>query len=110
MPDFHPIQALKPIVFHFPRPGTKEPFAIIQWVDVVLEGEPVSRWRAVTYKEPRRLILDGYYRELEDAAMACNKIAIANMVPAALNDTGLHAHDVFRPTSESTVAPKLGAP
>lgn len=78
---WHPVETITPIVFHFPVPGTTEPFAIIQWVDVVLDGEPVSRWRAVTFKEPRRLIDRGYFLELEDAAMACHRQAIINRGP-----------------------------
>lgn len=78
---WHPVQSIVPIVFHFPRPGTSEPFAVIQWVDVVLDGAPVSRWRAVTYEEPRRLIGAGYYIAIEDAAMACHRHAIANRGP-----------------------------
>lgn len=69
----------------FPLPGTDEPFAIIRWVDVQLEGKPVSRWRAVTAEEPRQLI--GYYEDPRSAAMGCHKAAVAAMVPAALNET-----------------------
>lgn len=87
MPEWHPVQAVMPIEFYYPRPGTPEPFAIIRWVDVRLEGAPVSRWRTVTYDEPRRLLGDGYYEELADAALACHKLAIAAAVPAALNVT-----------------------
>jgi hypothetical protein len=85
VPDWHPVQTIVPIEFHFPRPGTKEPFAIIRWVNVTLDGERVSRWRAVTHAEPRRLIDAGYYAELEDAARACHRLAIAGAVPTALN-------------------------
>ena len=85
MAEWHPVQSVMPIVFHYPKPGTKEPFAIIQWVDVVLEGEPVSRWRCVTHREPRHLIEAGYYRELEEAAMACHRLALTSLVPPALN-------------------------
>ena len=66
--------------------GTKEPLAVLRWVDVQLDGEPTSRWRAVTFKEPRHLIGDGYFRDLEDAAMACHVYAIQVSVPAVLND------------------------
>ncbi|WP_291038759.1 hypothetical protein [Herbiconiux sp.] len=85
MPDWRPVQSILPIEFYYPRPGTKEPFAIIRWVDLRLEGEPVSRWRAVTYQEPRRLIGDGYYQELDDAATACHRLAITSTVPAVLD-------------------------
>jgi hypothetical protein len=76
--------------FIFPKPGTKEPFAIIRWVNVQLEGEPTSRWRTVTWHDDpkrRRLLGDGYYRELEDAAMACHRAALHASVPAVLNNT-----------------------
>ncbi|MFB2581554.1 hypothetical protein ACEXQD_09895 [Herbiconiux sp. P15] len=85
MPAWHPVQSILPIEFYYPKPGTKEPFAIIRWVDLRLEGEPVSRWRAVTYQEPRRLIGDGYYLELDDAAVACHRLAITSTIPAALD-------------------------
>ncbi|MFB2596602.1 hypothetical protein ACEXQE_02310 [Herbiconiux sp. P17] len=81
---WHPVDTLLPAELIFPRPGTKEPFAIIRWVDVTLNGEPVSRWRVVTWHgdpKKRRLIGDGYYRELEDAAMAAHKHAIAQSTP-----------------------------
>lgn len=85
LPDWRPVQAILPIEFYYPRPGTKEPFAIIRWVDLRLEGKPVSRWRTVTYEEPRRLIGDGYYLELDDAATACHRLAITSTIPAALD-------------------------
>ena len=85
MPAWHPVQSILPIEFYYPAPGTKEPFAIIRWVDLQLDGEPVSRWRAVTYQEPRRLIGDGYYQELDDAATACHRLAITSTVPAVLD-------------------------
>ncbi|WP_291053761.1 hypothetical protein [Herbiconiux sp.] len=81
MAQWHPVDSLLPAELIFPRPGTKEPYAIIRWVDVMLEGEPVSRWRVVTWhSDPnrRRLLSDGYYRELEDAAMAAHRHAVAN--------------------------------
>lgn len=84
--EFHPVQTLLPVEFYLPVPGTKEPFAILRWVDVELEGEPTSRWRAVTWKQPRRLIGDGYFRELEDAAMAAHKLALFSSVRPELND------------------------
>jgi len=86
VPEFRPVQSLLPTEFVFPMLGTEEPLAVIRWVDVLLEGEPTSRWRAVTYKQPRRLIGDGYFRELEDAAFACHQHAIQVSVPAVLND------------------------
>lgn len=86
MSEFHPIQSLLPVEFFFPMLGTKEPLAVLRYVDVELDGEPTSRWRAVTFKHPRRLIGAGYFRELEDAAMACHQYAIQVSVPAVLND------------------------
>lgn len=84
---WHPVESLQAIEFVYPRPGTHDPYAIIRWVNLELEGEPVSRWRCVTYKQPRRLIDAGYYLELEQAAMACHMHAIASRIPDALNDT-----------------------
>jgi hypothetical protein len=86
VPDWKPVQTLRPVELHFPVPGTKEPFAVLRWVQLTIEGEPASRWRAVTYKEPRRLIGQGYFIELEDAAMACNREMLASLIPDALND------------------------
>jgi hypothetical protein len=83
--SWHPVQSILPIEFYYPKPGTAEPFAILRYVEVQLQGEPVSRWRAVTYQEPRRLIGDGYFRELDDAALACHRLAITSTVPAALD-------------------------
>lgn len=85
--DFRPVQSLLPMEFIFPKPGTKEPFAIIRWVNMQLEGEPTSRWRAVTYEQPRQLIGDGYFLELDDAALACHRQAIHASVRPELNDT-----------------------
>lgn len=75
-----PVQTLLPVEFRFPVPGTTTTFAIIRWVDVMLDGEPVSRWRAVTYQEPRKLIGEGYFVELDDAAAACHGLALAQPV------------------------------
>ncbi len=47
----------------------------------MLEGEPVSRWRVVTWHsgpKRRRLIGAGYYRELDDAAMVAHRHAVGN--------------------------------
>lgn len=43
----------------------------------------------VTFKEPGHLILDGYFRELEYAAIACHRFALHAAVPAAFDDTRL---------------------
>jgi hypothetical protein len=88
--DFRPVQSLLPMEFIFPKPGTKEPFAIIRWVNVQLEGEPTSRWRTVTWHEDpkrRRLLADGYYREIEDAAFACHRHAIHAGIRPELDET-----------------------
>jgi hypothetical protein len=85
VPEWHPVQTIVPIEFHFPTPGTKEPFAVIRWVNVTLDGEPVSRWRAVTYSEPRRLVDRGYFAGLDDAAKACHRLALSGAVPPALD-------------------------
>ena len=81
MAKWHPVQTIMPIVFHFPEPGTDEPFAVIRWVDVVLDGEPVSRWRAVTFQQPRQLIGDGYFTTVEDAALACHRQFVIDRGP-----------------------------
>lgn len=84
--SWHPVESLIPIELMFPLPGTREPFAVIRWVNVTLDGEPVSRWRVVTFREPRRLILDGYYAELDDAAMAAHRYAISLAGAGVLSD------------------------
>ena len=86
MPEWHPVQAVMPVELYYPKPGTKEPFAVVRWVQVTTpEGAEVWRWRCVTFAEPRRLILDGYYAELEDAAVACHRVAISASVNRALD-------------------------
>ncbi|WP_382307241.1 hypothetical protein [Herbiconiux sp. UC225_62] len=85
---WHPVDTLLPAELIFPKPGTKDPFAIIRWVDVTLNGEPVSRWRVVSWNadpKKRRLLGDGYYRELEDAAMAAHKHALAQITPNVIH-------------------------
>ena len=84
---WHPVDEMLPAELIFPRPGTKEPFAIIRWVDVMLDGEPMSRWRVVSWHsdpKKRRLLGDGYYRELEDAAMAAHRVAISQATPRVI--------------------------
>ncbi len=86
MAAWHPVDTLRPLVWLFPRPGTKETFAEIRYLLVTLEGERVWRYRAVRVDvETRRLIGAGYFRELDDAAMACHRAATAEPGNPALS-------------------------
>jgi hypothetical protein len=75
----------------FPEPGTDESFAVIRHLRVQRNGVEVMVYRAVTWAEPRRLIQDGYFRTLEDAAAACHRSALHRLVKPQLNSTAVRA-------------------
>jgi hypothetical protein len=88
VPDWHPVDALLPISWLFPEPGTTTPFAEIRYLPVQHEGQTVWRFRAVNVSvEPRRLVGVGYFDTLEDAAAACHREALQGLVKPQLNKT-----------------------
>ena len=83
--DFEPADTLQAFEWIFPRPGTQHPFAVIRHLPVVRDGVEVMAYRVVTWTEPRRLIRDGYYPTLQDAARAAHGHALVAAVDPALN-------------------------
>jgi hypothetical protein len=68
-----------------PEPGTDEPFAVIRHLPVQRNAVKVMAYRVVTWAELRRLIREGYFPTLDDAARACHATRFASAVDPALN-------------------------
>jgi hypothetical protein len=83
---WHPVDDLQVVEWLFPEPGTTEPMAVIRLVTVRKGGVEVQAYRAVTYAEPRQLILEGYFPTIQDAARACHLFHIGNVGTGALSD------------------------
>jgi hypothetical protein len=76
--DRHPVPSLRCTEWAFPRPGTRERFAVISH----LQGEDGCAFWAVTVAGERL----GPFPTLEDAAMRVHKAAIAASVRPELNE------------------------
>lgn len=77
----------------FPEPGTSDPYAVIRHLPVKRNRVEVMAYRAVTWAEPRELILDGYFPTLRAAAKACHINALARVIRPALNEQRRFEHE-----------------